>query len=565
MFMPFVAIIALFCVSAPTAKKKETVRQLAPGVELVQEVTPEGDKDGPLVVTTVRIDPKVKGVRVEAALGGDTVWANDATLGREIPSKTVARRKAVAGINASFFPFAGNPIGLHIENGELVTEPGLPRTAFVLLDDGTAQCARFSYAGAVNGKPLAGLNRKPGKGDELLLFTPIFAENTLKTEGRVEVVLEGVPLPLKPGAEQTGTVASVGEGGLTPIKPGSVVLSGGGALGTWLKEWARPGEKANLNLTITPLDGSPALDPAKIRQAVTGSGWLLKNGKLALDLKAEKIAENFSTTRHPRTAVGVTGEGKILFVTVDGRQPKLSRGASLTELAVIMLAMGAVEAVNLDGGGSSACAVRGAVASSPSEGVERPVADSLLVFADEPMVMPVLATLAPTTPLGVGEVRQLALPDGVDAATAAWTVRGGVGFIDQEGVFRAQRPGKGTVLLWRGTESLELPIVVTKSTIVPTKPEPKLDSAAFIPQGIFSTNGGTLMLTISNSEGDKLGNEIILLQVTGGVATPNPVTTSPKGEATVTIQWDSATAPAARKIKLSSPNKRFESVTIKPT
>jgi hypothetical protein len=564
MLTPLVALVALFCLSAPTVKKKTVVRQLAPGVELVQEIIPEGDKDGPLVVTTVRIDPKVKGVRVEAALGGDSVWANDATLGREIPSKTVARRKAVAGINASFFPFAGNPIGLHVENGELVTEPGLPRTAFVLMDDGTAQCARFSYEGTVNGKTLHGLNRKPGKGNELLLFTPIFADKTLKTEGRVEVVLEGVPLPLKPGAELTGTVASVGEGGLTPLKPGCVVLSGGGNVATWLKEWARVGEKASLSLKIAPLEGSPILDASKIRQAVTGSGWLLKNGKLALDLKAEKIAESFSTTRHPRTAVGVTAEGKILLVTVDGRQPKLSRGASLTELAVILLAMGAVDAVNLDGGGSSACAVRGAVANSPSEGVERPVADSLLVFADDPMVMPISATLTPTTPLSVGERRSFALPEGVEATTAIWTVRGGVGFMDQEGTFRAQRPGKGTVLLWNGTQALELPISVAKSALAPAKPEPKLDNADFIPQGIFSTNGGTLALTISNSEGDKLGNEAIVLQVTGGVATPNPVTTSPKGEATVTVQWDSATAPTARKIKLSSPNKRFESVTIKP-
>ncbi len=62
-----------------------------------------------------------------------------------------------------------------------------------------------------------------------------------------------------------------------------------------------------------------------------------------------------------------------------------------------------------------------------------------------------------------------------------------------------------------------------------------------------------------------MGNEAIVLQVTGGMVTPNPVTTSLKGEATVTIQWDSATAPTARKIKLSSPNKRFQSITIKPS
>jgi hypothetical protein len=223
-----------------------------------------------------------------------------------------------------------------------------------------------------------------------------------------------------------------------------------------------------------------------------------------------------------------------------------------------------VEAVNLDGGGSSACAVRGAVANSPSEGVERPVADSLLVFADELMPPPGDSPLiaAPELPLRVGDVRVFDSPKHIDPRMVAWTTKGGVGFVDQEGVFRAQRPGKGSVVLWVGAQATEVPLTVVKGDI--PRETPKLDSAGFLPQGIFSANGGTLTLTLPNSEGDKLGNEPIALAVTGGVATPNPVVTSPKGEATVTIQWDSATAPAARQIKLSSPNKRFESVIIRP-
>jgi Phosphodiester glycosidase len=553
MFTPLVALVALLAVSAPHAKKQTLVRQVALGVELIQEVTPDGAPGGPLVVTTLRIDPSVKGVRVEAALGGGKVWDNDATLGREIPSKTVAQRKAVAGINASFFPFAGNPIGLHVENGEVVTEPALPRTAFVLMDDGTVQFPRFSYEGSVNGKPLHGFNRKPGKGSELLLFTPIFADKTLKSEGRVEVVLEGMTLPLKFGSELTGKVVSVSEGGQTPILAGTVVLSGGGALGEWLKEWAKPGETATLALKLTALDRT--LDPAKIAQAVTGAGRLLAAGKFALDLPAEKLQPSFSTTRHPRTAVGATA---------DGRQAKLSRGASLTELAGIMLAQGAVEAVNLDGGGSSSCAIRGAVASSPSEGVERPVADSLLVFADDPVLLPVpLMITSPEGALEVGETRRFTLPESVDPLGVVWTVEGGIGFVDQEGAFRAQRPGTGTLVLWHGGQSARIPLAVGKGNVA--KAEPKRDTPGFASQAVFSADGATLTVTIANSEGDKLGGEAIMLSVTGGVATPNPATTSPQGEATITIQWDPSTAPVARRVKLSSPSKRFQSVTIKPS
>lgn len=559
MFSPLAALVALFVVSAPVVKKRTLVRQLAPGVELLQEITLEGDKDGPLVVTTLKIDPKVRGVRVEAALGGGTVWGNDPTLGREIPSKTVEKRKAVAGINAGFFPFAGNPIGLHVENGELVTEPGLARTAFVLLEDGTVQFPRFRFTGSVNDHPLHGLNRKPGKGNELLLFTPIFAEKTLKSPERVEAVLEGVTLPLKPG-QLAGKIVSVGVGGETPLRPGTVVLSAGGESADWLKTWAQPGANVGLSLAVTPLDRT--LDPKQIVQAVTGSGRLLADGKFALDLTAEKIGESFSNTRHPRTAVGVTAEGKLLFVTVDGRQPKLSRGASLKELAGILLALGAVEAVNLDGGGSSACAVRGAVLNSPSEGVERPVADSLLVFAEDAVLMPDTLSLAPPArALKVGESYRFALPESSDSGSIVWSVRGGIGFIDQEGNFRALRPGKGAVLVWRAGQPIELPVTVVKAN---SKELPKLDTPDFLPRAVFSDNGTTLTLTIANAEGDRLGGEPIQLTVTGGVALPNPVITNPRGEASVTLQWDANTAASARQVKLSSPQKRFQSVTVRP-
>lgn len=63
----------------------------------------------------------------------------------------------------------------------------------------------------------------------------------------------------------------------------------------------------------------------------------------------------FATTRHPRTAVGFADGGKrLLLVVVDGRQPAWSAGMSLRETATLMLALGAREAINLDGGGSSA-------------------------------------------------------------------------------------------------------------------------------------------------------------------------------------------------------------------
>lgn len=125
-----------------------------------------------------------------------------------------------------------------------------------------------------------------------------------------------------------------------------------------------------------------ALDlPPNTRYAVSGSALVLRAG--------EVIARAKEGPRHPRSAVGVSADGRtLLIVAVDGRQEH-SRGATLVELGRLMQSMGAYHALNLDGGGSSALVIKDpgtgvfAVANQPSDTsaslpnvrVERPVAD----------------------------------------------------------------------------------------------------------------------------------------------------------------------------------------------
>jgi hypothetical protein len=87
--------------------------------------------------------------------------------------------------------------------------------------------------------------------------------------------------------------------------------------------------------------------------------------------------------RHPRTAAGVSRDGRtLLLLVVDGRRPGWSIGATLPELAALMIDAGAWSAINLDGGGSSALWHReqgaaGRVLNRPSDGRVRPVANHL--------------------------------------------------------------------------------------------------------------------------------------------------------------------------------------------
>ncbi len=92
----------------------------------------------------------------------------------------------------------------------------------------------------------------------------------------------------------------------------------------------------------------------------------------------------FNTARHPRSFVAITAKGDILLVAVDGRQPGYAEGMNLTELRELAHLLDCVDALNLDGGGSTTLYVSGpgqkGVVNKPSGGVERAVASMLYVM-----------------------------------------------------------------------------------------------------------------------------------------------------------------------------------------
>ena len=105
---------------------------------------------------------------------------------------------------------------------------------------------------------------------------------------------------------------------------------------------------------------------------------LVKNGVVV----AQKTEDRKTTS--PRLGVGIRANGTVFFVMIDGRQSNYSTGATLQELATVMLDMGAVQAGNLDAGGSATLLSQAAgggpllLRNRPSDGKERPVPNSLL-------------------------------------------------------------------------------------------------------------------------------------------------------------------------------------------
>ena len=117
-----------------------------------------------------------------------------------------------------------------------------------------------------------------------------------------------------------------------------------------------------------------------VRDAMGAGPMILVNNEIRRYWIEELFFGTSIPAVHPRSAMGLTREGDVILMVVDGRQPE-SRGVSLEELAALMQSAGAVRALNLDGGGSSAMVVNGKRLNRPGGGnIEREVVSAFAVF-----------------------------------------------------------------------------------------------------------------------------------------------------------------------------------------
>ena len=366
--------------------ERRSVSAVAPGVRWTRIVR-EG---GPWRLNVLTIAP---GARVAVARAGDSVGE------RARPSTVSRRLRAVAAVNGGYFAADGNPAGALAAGGRLLSEPVGGRSALLLAAAGTRRVAalRFEGTARVGGRVrlLDGVNRAPGEipacggrgGDrpterpdaattctdpsELVAFTPEWGARTPRRGGSLDALVRG------------GVVVAQRAGGGTAIPAdGSVLTATGGA--RRLLSGAGPGAPAELD---PALRARPAGDTAG--DVAGGGPRLVAAGRLRVRSSAEGFAPlsapwfhaSFVAARHPRTLAGVRADGSLLLVTVDGRRAGWSAGVTLREAARVMSSLGARDALNLDGGGSTAMAVRGRTVSRPSDPTgERPVSDALVVL-----------------------------------------------------------------------------------------------------------------------------------------------------------------------------------------
>ena len=336
---------------APREPENTYTQELAPGIW--QKTCVYWDDDGKVSAWFIIADHKR--YQVKPALGRGKI------PGRETVSGISDRYDAVAAVNASYFNWNGDLLGVTKIDGSVVGTTYITRSAFGIMPDGRSVFGTVSYSGLAT---LGGVTLPVGgvdcdrASDSITLYNKYYGSSTgTNAYGREFVV-------------QHGKVTAIHDGDSAIPADGWVVSAHGKAVD------ALAGVKVGDAASIAQDLGSPWNEAVQ----VVGVGpRLLAHGQVKVTAAAEEFPGDIRYGRAPRSAVGVLANGDYILGVVDGRQSS-SHGLTLTEWAQLLRRYGAVDALNFDGGGSSELVVGGKILNSPSDGSERPVGAALLVL-----------------------------------------------------------------------------------------------------------------------------------------------------------------------------------------
>lgn len=337
----------------------------------------------PWSMHVVKIDRSRASLELHTALGNGT-WQGMQTVPEQIRLLPASPARPVAAVNGDLYnshpDYPGDPEGLQIVRGELVSGPSPERVCFWIDAQGRPNRgdvrAQFRASWAQDRAVPFGLNEARAD-DAAVLYTAAAGPST-RTRGGVDLVLEPAAddarLPLEVGRSYRTRVTRAHFGGNAPLTVSNLVLSLGPELTNRLARSPTPAPGTEIHLstaTTPPLAG--------VRTAIGGGPTLVSEGR-AREWSGVRL-------RHPRTAVGWNAQ-HLFLVVVDGRQLRVSAGMTFPELADYLVRLGCDEAIALDGGGSATCWVRGQVMNSPSQGRERPAANALVVMQTPPTPQP---------------------------------------------------------------------------------------------------------------------------------------------------------------------------------
>ena len=396
------------------------------------------------LIHILRWNPASIAVTAKSALPGNVVFSPNANRGKGKVSEIVATSNAIAGINGDYFGSSGDPLGLMVRNSQLVSLPFGSRAAFAW-GPGRSEVGTAKFTGKVilpSGESIRidGVNEECGE-NAVVLNTPDAGLSISKSPCLTLVLkVDGNQLP--PSTHISGTVTyRTNDATSLPLEPKQFTIVARGS-----KVKALSGAKTGATVEIDVQ--TSGFDWPSFEHVIGGGPFLLKKGKEEIDWKEEGFPIDRYASRHPRTAIGRTAEGEIVSVVVDGRQ-EVSVGATLPELADIMKNAGCVDAINLDGGGSSTLNLLGVPVNRPSDPTgERAVANGVVFLGPRISDDGTPLTLVVNPTVSVGKSMDARVEDGKNASVrnieVIWSMQGSA-WVDQGGKITGVKAGVATL------------------------------------------------------------------------------------------------------------------------
>ena len=452
--------------------------------------------DGPLSVHVVSLDLSEPTLHVGAMLAQDRLVSQG-----EAVSSMAVRSGAVAGVNGDYFDInqTNAPLNILVQNGRLQRMP-MQRWAISIDRNKVARFAEFAITVTAQigtlSIPLRTINEWP-PGGGVVLVTPDF--------GSLRAVPNATELQLQP---VTGTppfatyrVTGIADNSVTQ-PPGYYLAIGALAYGTF------PLPNTGDAISVVS-DAAGSL--SGLQAAIGGGPLLVQNGRWYADPDGPSGGEFLKHV--PLSGVATTGDGRLLLFQIDGRQPALSIGVLQPQFASLMIAFGATTGMQFDGGGSATIVARlpgdaaPTVRNSPSDGVERRVADGLFVYSDAPQGPPARIVAWPQalrafpnsrTPVRFATIDRGDHPASDAAPTRATVLPANLGTF-AGGVFRAgAREGAGVLQVRHGGLRLDIPIAVTaaiaRTQILPRDPVVQPGGKVQLSVRAFDRNGYPITL-----------------------------------------------------------------------
>ena len=272
-------------------------------------------------------------------------------------SNIASRENAIVAINGGYFkPQTGVPLGTLMINKKVYTGPIYDRVAMGIFDNGF-DMARVQLRAQVEtnkgGLKIDNINQPRMLSTHTIVYTSDWGEYSPPCpKYGVQIVVEN------------GKATRMSYGSNRIPKDGFVIVGAEKNLNS-----IKDAKRFKLNVKINP-------EWKDVNHIISGGPYLIKNGDIYVDMTAQKLGSIGG--RNPRTAIGYTRDNHLIMLTADGREGS-SIGLTLVELANLMKELGCVNAMNLDGGGSTVMFVKGQVVNKPAVQGGIPLSHTLTV------------------------------------------------------------------------------------------------------------------------------------------------------------------------------------------